>query len=87
LAYFDSAKTKLEEIKSDPHFKPDTYPIVTLSEYHVKIINKFDGVQQAKVLAREYANTIYIMLKTMQDPRLQQAWTDLTNFTISGHKF
>jgi len=62
----------------------DTYPIVTLSEGHTQIINKFEGFESAKDVAIDYANKIQEKSKTDSDYRLRNAWTNLTNFVHTG---
>lgn len=62
----------------------NTYPIVTLSEGHIKIEKKYNGVEAAKELARTYADRIGFILKGKDDVRLRQTYEDIIRFYSTG---
>ncbi|GAB6124491.1 P-loop NTPase [Humidesulfovibrio idahonensis] len=84
LALLNTAKERL--LKLDKVLiSDDTYPLVTLSEAQTKITLRHEGVDAAKIVAKEYANILSGRIKrSSQDIRLQTAWTRLTTFATTG---
>lgn len=83
LSLVDTAKGRLEyldiTLKSD-----DTYPIVTLSEGHTKVIMKFGTENEAQTLAKYYANILEERIRKHHQVRLKKAWSKLTTFATTG---
>ncbi len=62
----------------------DSYPIVTLAENHVSIINKFKGVGDARRLASTYATKLMSVARNSSDDRLQESAKKLISFATSS---
>ncbi len=64
----------------------DAYPIVTLSEGHVKVANRIHGVDVAKSVAADYHKLISERIKYTgnQNKRLTQTKDALLKFSING---
>lgn len=63
----------------------DTYPIVTLSEGHTQIVERFDGIEAAQSVARKYARDIASRFKRVAKPkRLSEAESRLNTFALTG---
>ena len=63
----------------------DTYPIVTLSEGHTQIVERFDGIDAARKVAERYAEAIASRFKRIAKPRrLSQAESRLKTFALTG---
>lgn len=82
--YLSKAKDRLDRLgltmASD-----DIYPIVTLAEGHTQIILKFDGVNDAQMVARKYIDMLKARLrKHSSDQRLKQAHDKLFSFAATG---
>ena len=84
MSYFDLAKDVLERLDKAGVRVFDAYPIITLSEGHVKITDKFLGTSPAKIIAREYHDDIKRRLGKSSTLRLQQTAEKLQKFYLSG---
>ena len=64
----------------------DTYPIVTLSEGHTQIVERFEGIEPARRLADKYARDIASRFTHTSKPRrLSEAETRLNTFALTGN--
>lgn len=79
----DSAKERLE---NQIQFLKDreNYAIVTLSEGHTSVINKFEDDAEAQKIAKFYANRISNIEGFRGHLRLKRAWSNLTKFATTG---
>lgn len=62
----------------------DKYPIITLSEGHIKILLNFDKAEEAKVKAAYYYNLISKETKIANDPYVKSTLARLMKASISG---
>lgn len=62
----------------------DRYPIITLSEGHVKVLDNLGYKKEAKVLAKQYYDRINKMTKSETNSRLMKTVTNLMKFCVSG---
>lgn len=87
LAYLHEAKEILEELdKKSSKIGGDEsdYPMVTLSDFHIFIINKLEGQEKAKLVAQEYSNILFDKMKNNPDnERLKHAWRQATTFATA----
>lgn len=84
LGLLDEAKTILEKldqiIDSD-----DTYPLVTLAEGHTSIIRKYDGDDDAREIAKKYAELLHRKIQRFSDePRLKESWESMFKYATTG---
>jgi hypothetical protein len=64
----------------------DTYPIVTLSEGHTQIVERFDGVDEARRVADNYASEIASRFpRTAKPKRLVEAEVRLRRYALTGN--
>lgn len=83
FALLERAKERLENL--DYTMKShDTYPIVSLSEGHTNILRIFGSEDEARALARAYANILEERFRKYHQPRLKQAWQKLSNFALNN---
>lgn len=74
-----------ESLDSSPDaFKEDTYPIVTLAEEHIDIVQKFKGIEKAREVANHYGARLLIAHKKYPSERLSKAATDVVSFATTG---
>lgn len=86
FSLLESAKERLESL--DKILKShDTYPIVSLSEGHTKVIRRFEGDAKAQEVAKVYANRISSYPGFDHDTRLKKAWSKLTKYVAAGQWF
>jgi len=80
----DEAKGRLEKLDKTID-SGDTYPIVTLSEGHTRVIRKFEGDIKGKEIAKYYANILSDRLRVYPSvTRLKESWIRLTNYVTTG---
>ena len=63
----------------------DAYPIVTLAEGHISVALRFFGVEDAKTVAKQYANELLAAHKKNPGARLQEALTNVVTFATTGN--
>jgi hypothetical protein len=64
----------------------DTYPIVTLSEGHTQIVERFTGIDAARKVADTYAQKIASKFpRTAKPKRLLEAETRLKTYALTGN--
>lgn len=80
--FLERAKDRLERLDLELR-NTDAYPIVTLSEGHTKIVNKFDPAEGSEI-AKHYVNSLQERLKDNHDIRVKQCWEKLFHFSVSG---
>ena len=61
----------------------DTYPIVTLAEGHLSVMSNFD-VEGLQVVAKQYANELYVVNKRYPGARLQEATNNVMKLATTG---
>lgn len=84
LSLLDDARAMLERLDSVIE-SDDTYPIVTLSEGHTHIVERFDGIDAARRVAQKYAEDIASRFPRAGKPRrLSEAESRLRTFAITG---
>lgn len=79
----NSAKERLEKQISTMANRKN-YPIVTLSEGHTTIVKKFDDDNEAKEIAKLYANRISSISGYRENVRLAKVWSKLTTYATTG---
>lgn len=62
----------------------DAYPIVSLAEGHISVVLRFQGLEAAQSLARQYGNELLSARKTNPNKRLQEAATTVVMFATTG---
>jgi energy-coupling factor transporter ATP-binding protein EcfA2 len=78
-----SAIERLEKLDTFYESRSD-YPIVTLSEGHVSVFRRFKTEDEAKKLAKNYANRISRRTNFKDNKRLFSSWNKLVNFSFNG---
>lgn len=84
LAYFNEAEIVLNRLHSAKVNIFDRYPIITLSEGHVKLMEHLGQHNQAKLLARSYHDRISKEKNVQGNHRLSQTLTALAKYYVSG---
>lgn len=85
LSYLAEAKAMLERLDKRPLRGEDSYPIVTLSEWHTKVIMKYQDEGRARDIAKTYANIVGSRLKAVpSDERLKRSFQLLTTYATTG---
>jgi hypothetical protein len=91
MSLFNQAYEVLERLNqvmfvpSSNNSNYDRYPIITLSEGHVKVLVHLDDIKQARVVARQYYDRITKALKKSFNPRLEKTAKDLFQFSATGN--
>jgi len=62
----------------------DTYPIVSLAEGHISVVLRFQGLEVAQKLARQYGNELIAAQKRNPNQRLEEAVTNVVTFATTG---
>jgi energy-coupling factor transporter ATP-binding protein EcfA2 len=62
----------------------DRYPIITLSEGHVKVLDNLGKVSEAKVIAKQYHDRISRRDSSESNPRLRETLIKLSKYYLSG---
>ena len=83
LRYLNQAIDRLKELDKTLN-SDDTYPIVTMSEGHVKSLMNIEGIATARVKAKEYTDIINRRLKEIHHERLKEAHDRLFMFASTG---
>ncbi|MCE7026934.1 SIR2 family protein [Jiella avicenniae] len=79
----EEAITTLRELQRKSGVE-DTYPIVTLAEGHISVLNKFLGRDKPKQVAQQYANELLVAQRKHPSPRLEEAATNVINYATNG---
>lgn len=79
----DSARILIEEIKG-MFFEDDIHPLIVLAEGHIKIEEKYKGVDSAKRIASEYANMLIKERHGLYAKYIESAWKIITKFALNG---
>ncbi len=85
LAHFAEAEIVLKRLNSANVNVFDRYPIITLSEGHVKVMENLGRIAEAKVLAKQYHGQISKNKNLESTVQLQQTVEKLMKFYVSGH--
>ena len=82
----DEAKATLEKLQysQDSLGYRDLYPINILARGYTAFVRKTQGDFHARIVAKNYADKIYTIIKKREDMHLQQAWGWLTSYATSG---
>ncbi len=88
LALLDEAKSALNSLIQS-NISPasggtDTYPLITLAEGHVKVLDSLGEISQAKVIAKEYHSRINNSPDLRDSFRIKQTLVHLMKYTVSG---
>jgi energy-coupling factor transporter ATP-binding protein EcfA2 len=88
LALFSEAEEVLNRLDSS-NISPesggtDRYPIITLSEGHVKVLNNLGHINQAKIIARSYYDRISRNKDLKVNHRIQKTLTSLMKYSLQG---
>lgn len=84
MAHFSEAEEVLTRLHSSKINAFDRYPIITLSEGHVRLMVHLGNISEAKVLAKSYHQRIANIKNSNRNGRLEQAATNLKKFYITG---
>lgn len=84
MSYFEEAELILSRLDKADVVVFDGYPIVALSEGHVKVVNRFQGAEAAKIIARMYHDNIARRNKVEFSDRLKETQAKLQKFYLSG---
>ena len=87
MGYFSEAEVVLRRLNNVNDKSFDRYPIITLSEGHVRILDNFGHNKEARVIAKQYYNEISKNKNVASDSRLGKTLSNLLKFSISGSKF
>jgi tetratricopeptide (TPR) repeat protein len=92
LAYLDKALNILRNLRYIPNNKffsdeVDMYPIVTLSEGHICVLHQLNRIDEAKILAKTYYETINRMDVATSSKRLLKTKDKLLRYYVSGTSF
>ena len=77
------AMSILQSLNMDS-WEGDTYPIVSLAEGHIRVVRKFEGVDEARKKAREYGNMLLAAQKKYANERLEKATGTVVKFAATG---
>ncbi|EGQ9990874.1 SIR2 family protein [Vibrio vulnificus] len=88
LALFAEAEEVLTRLDSS-NISPasggtDRYPIITLSEGHVKVLVNLGHISQAKIIARNYYERISKNSELKDNFRIKKTLTNLMKFSLNG---
>ncbi|PMO38101.1 hypothetical protein BCT09_09440 [Vibrio splendidus] len=88
LALFSEAEEVLTRLDSS-NINPDSggtdrYPIITLSEGHVKVLLNLGNVSEARVVARSYHDRIEKNSDLKHNFRIKKTLAKLMKFSLSG---
>lgn len=88
LALFADAEEVLTRLDSS-NISPasggtDRYPIITLSEGHVKVLVNLGHIQQAKIIARNYYDRISKNSDLKDNFRIKKTLANLMKFSLNG---
>jgi hypothetical protein len=84
MAHFTEAEIVLNRLNSANVSAFDRYPIITLSEGHVKIMENLGYKKEAKILAKKYHDRISKNTNLESNYRLSQTVSDLAKYYVSG---
>ncbi|KUJ72839.1 SIR2 family protein [Thiomicrospira sp. WB1] len=85
LAHFNEAEDVLNRLNTaNLRGFSDRYPIITLSEGHVKVMEHLGYKDEAKVLARQYHDRISKQANAKSNHRLAQTISNLARYYVSG---
>ncbi|MCG6658755.1 cold-shock protein [Halomonas campisalis] len=84
MAHFSEAESVLNRLHSSNINAFDRYPIITLAEGHVKVMEHLSYISEAKVLAKQYHDQIRRLKNSHTSSRLDQAASSLAKFYIDG---
>jgi hypothetical protein len=88
LAYLGEAEQVLNRLNSNnirSHVETsDRYPIITLSEGHVKVLDNLGHIMQAKVVAKQYHTRISDNKDLVNTQRIKQTLANLMKYYLSG---
>ncbi|MDW2177962.1 SIR2 family protein [Vibrio sp. 1637] len=88
MALFSEAEEVLTRLDSS-NISPesggtDRYPIITLSEGHVKVLVNLGNISQAKVVARSYYDRIEKNSELKHNARIKKTLGNLMKFSLNG---
>ncbi|TVK99200.1 cold-shock protein [Shewanella algae] len=84
MAHFTEAEDALNRLHSSKINAFDRYPIITLSEGHVKLMVHLGKLPEAKLLAKNYHDRISGIKKLNRNERLEIALSNLRRFYVTG---
>lgn len=84
MAHFNEAESILKRLDSSDIRIFDKYPIITLSEGHVKVVDRFQGKGAAKIVAKMYHDQISRDKVLVRSPRVAHTVANLMKFCLSG---
>lgn len=84
MNYVDEARSYLEPL-DDIIDSDDTYPIVTLAEGHTKLIRKFEGDDEARIIAKSYIVSLKNRCDLQPDnTHLRDCYEKIFKFVATG---
>lgn len=84
LDHFSEAESVLNRLNSGNVRVYDHYPIITLSEGHVKLMDHLGNKKEARILAKKYHDQIKMGMRGSGNNRLSLAIENLTKYYVSG---
>lgn len=84
MAHFSEAETVLNRLNSANVSAFDRYPIITLSEGHVKVLDNLGYSKEAKIIAKQYHDRISKNKNLESNYRLSQTVSDLAKYYLTG---
>lgn len=84
MAHFSEAEKVLKRLNTSDVRVLDRYPIITLSEGHIKVLNKFGFILEAKVQAKNYYELIGKNSSINANARIKQTLSKLLKYSITG---
>ena len=74
-----------EKLDADKErLRDDAYPIVTMAEEHIAIVQKFEGIEKARKVANQYGNRLLAANKSYPNERLHSAAVNVVSFAATG---
>lgn len=88
MAYLDEAEQVLNRLNSNNIRSQvgasDRYPIITLSEGHVKVLDNFGHVNEAKIVAKQYHSRISDNSDLVENSRIKTTLANLMKYYLTG---
>lgn len=84
MSYFTEAESTLNRLNSAKLKVFDLYPIITLSEGHVKLLDHFGHKDNAKIIAKHYHDTLSKNSNYANNHRVRQTINVLRKYYVTG---
>ncbi|MDO6542811.1 SIR2 family protein [Photobacterium sanguinicancri] len=84
MSFFEQAEKVLNRLDKANVSLFDKYPIISLSEGHVKILDRFGHQPEAKIKAKEYYDRMSRMESKSENERFKNTLVNLQKYFLSG---